>query len=106
MNSDLGKKAYQAFAASVGDEHRKWDDIEVELQQAWIASAVEVQKQLIIYYDWMFPSKDRFYGSAIRRKMTGNAEADRAKANELLLEMLRSLGMYEVAKVLESVTAT
>lgn len=91
----FGKDAYKAYVNAIGEDLPQWDDLPDKVRNAWTVAATEDHKRVLEYYDWMVPSQDRFYASAIARK-------DKDKTNELVIEMLKSIGCYEMVKILES----
>ena len=107
----LAKEAYEAYAnhtgwksLATGQPLPQWEALSPEIQKAWTVSAAWVAGKVSGAHDWQIPTKDRVFAERIKSEaMSGDNETDHGTADDLLCELLVSIGCSESVAAFQAV---
>jgi hypothetical protein len=109
--NQLAKEAYEAYAnhtgwksLATGASLPHWDQLSLEIQRAWNISTAWVVGKASGAHDWQIPIKDSVFADRINSEcMTGDDECDHEKADELLCDLLKSIGCNKAVQAFDQV---
>jgi hypothetical protein len=107
----LAKEAYEAYAnhtawrsLATGQPLPQWESLSAEIQKAWAVSAAWVAGKVAGNHDWQIPIKDRAFADRIKEEtMHGDNETGHMTADDLLCELLVSIGCTESVAAFQAV---
>lgn len=108
---NLAQEAYEAYAnhtgwksLATGQQLPQWDALPDAIKEAWKVSAAWVAGKVSGQHDWQIPVKDAAIAQKITdTAMTGDYEMDHRTADELLCELLVSIGCEKSVEAWEKV---
>lgn len=100
---NLAKEAYEAYAnhtnwksLATGATLPQWDELSDAIKAAWMSSAAWVAGKVSGQHDWKIPVRDKEIAATIEANaMTGDNKNDHIAADNLLCDLLESIGCCE-----------
>lgn len=81
-----------------------WEALSPEIQNAWTVSTAWVAGKVSGSRDWQIPIKDRTFAKQIKSEaMSGDNETDHRMADDLLCDLLVSIGCSESVAAFQAV---
>lgn len=107
----FAQQAYEAYAAAAGWKSLatgsplpQWDALPTDIKKAWTVSAAWVAGKVSGMHDWQIPSKDAIFAERIEREaMNADPETGHGIADDLLCELLLSIGCLKSVEVFRRV---